>query len=275
MRLNPFSKKTTTGYYDRIKAECDELAQQAQEAKQAAADAKADYEAKARASYELESRSSSPYLSDAESKARRARDDAYNQSEALQRKARDLESRYINLRSTVEAPARMEQARQTITRLSRERDALRHEVSKTESLIGKLQRRVEELEQRIAHETQAASQSMVEAEGEFVMPESLTRLDVELRVTRATLAERQTKLAELQAALKLIPDQLRNAKRAFSYARATVADIELQEQLPNWLDVIALAAVSASTDAREYVIKIPSEIAEAARAKLAAELPSA
>jgi chromosome segregation ATPase len=275
MKLHPFSKKTTTGYYDRIKAECDELAQQAQEAKQAAADAKADYEAKARASYELESRSSSPYLSDAESKARRVRDDAYNQSEALQRKARDLESRYINLRSTVEAPARMEEARQTITRLSRERDALRDEVSKTESLIGKLQRRVEELEQRIAHETQAASQSMVETEGEFVMPESLTRLDVELRVTRATLAERQTKLAELQAALKLIPDQLRNAKRAFSYARATVADIELQEQLPNWLDVIALAAVSASTDAREYVIKIPSEIAEAARAKLAAELPSA
>lgn len=275
MKLNPFSKKTTTGYYDRIKAECDELAQQAQEAKQAAADAKADYEAKARASHELESRSSSPYLSDVESKARRARDDAYNQSEALQRKARDLESRYINLRSTVEAPARMEEARQTITRLSRERDALRHEVGKTESLIGKLQRRVEELEQRIANETQAASQSMVDAEGEFEMPESLTRLDVELRVTLATLAERQTKLAELQAELKLIPDQLRNAKRAFSYARATVADIELQEQLPNWLDVIALAAVSASTDAREYVIKIPSEIAEAARAKLAAELPSA
>ena len=32
MKLNPFSKKTTTGYYDRIKAECDELAQQAREA---------------------------------------------------------------------------------------------------------------------------------------------------------------------------------------------------------------------------------------------------
>lgn len=274
MKLNPFSKKTTTGYYDRIKAECDELAQQAKEAKQAAEDAKADYDAKARASYELESRSSNPYLSDVESKARRARDDAYNQSEALQRKARDLESRYINLRSTVEAPARMEEARQTITRLGKERDALRHEVGKTESLIGKLQRRAEELEQRIANETQAASQSMVDAEGDFVMPESLTRLDVELRVTRATLSERQAKLAELQAAFKLIPDQLRDAQRAFSYARATVADIELQEQLPNWLDVIALAAVSASRDAREYVIEIPREIAEAARAKLAAELPS-
>lgn len=274
MKLNPFSKKTTTGYYDRIKAECDELAQQAQEAKQAAEDAKADYEAKARASHELESRSSNPYLSDVESTARRVRDDAYNQSETLQRKARDIEGRYIKLRSTVEAPARMEEARQTIMRLGRERDALRADVSKTESLIGKLQRRIEELEQRIANETQAASLSMVDAEGDFVMPESLTRLDVELRVTRATLAERKAKLVELQAELKLIPDRLRDAQRSFTYARATVADIELQEQLPNWLDVIALAAVSASRDAREYVIEIPREIAEAARTKLAAELPS-
>lgn len=275
MKLNPFSKKTTTGYYDRIKAECAELAQQAQEAKQAADDAKADYEAKARACYELESRSSGPYLSDVESKARRARDDAYKQSETLQRKARDLESRHLSLRSTVQSPARMEEARQTITRLGREREAIRTDVSKTEAMISKLQRRIEDLEQRIASETQTASQSMVDAEGEFVMPEALTRLDVELRVTRATLAERQTKLAELQAALKQIPDQLRDAQRAFSHARATVAEIDLQEHLPNWLDVIALAAVSASSDARKYVIEIPHEAVEAAKSKLAAEMPAA
>lgn len=275
MKLNPFSKKTSTGYYDRIKAECVELAQQALEAKKAADDAKADYETKARASYDLESRSSTPYISDAESQARRTRDAAYNRSEYLQRKARDVESRYVNLRSTVQAPARMDEARENITRVGRERDALRNEVGKTESLIGKLQRRIEELEQRITRETQAASQLMVDAEGDFVMPEALTRLDVELRVTRATRADRQSKLAELQAALKPIPDQLRDAQRTFAHARATVAEIELQEQLPNWLDVIALAAVSASGDARKYVIEIPREVAEAAHAKLAAELPAA
>ncbi len=275
MKLNLFSKKTTTGYYERIKAECDDLGQRELEARQAADDAKADYEAKARACYELESRSSGPYLGDAESKARRARDEAYNQSETLQRKARDLESRHLSLRSTVQAPARMEEARQTITRLAREREALRTDVSKTEALIGKLQYRIEELQQRIALETESASQAMVAAGGEFVMPEALTRLDVELRVTRATLATRQTKLAELQAALKLIPDQLRDAQRAFSHARATVAEIELQEQLPAWLDVIALAAVAASSDARKYVIEIPREAAEASRAKLAAEMPAA
>ena len=116
---------------------------------------------------------------------------------------------------------------------------------------------------------------MVDADGEFVMPEALTRLDVELRVTRATLAERQGNLAEVQDALKLIPDQVRDAQRTYGSARAAVAEIELQEPLPNWLEVIALAALSASSDARKYVIEIPREVAEAARTKLAADMPKA
>jgi len=143
------------------------------------------------------------------------------------------------------------------------------------ALAYKLDRQVDELERHIARETQAASQSMVDADGEFVMPEALTRLDVELRVTRATLAERQGKLAEVQDALKLIPDQVRDAQRTYGSARAAVAEIELQEPLPNWLEVIALAALSASSDARKYVIEIPREVAEAARTKLAADMPKA
>lgn len=116
---------------------------------------------------------------------------------------------------------------------------------------------------------------MVDADGEFVMPEALTRLDVELRVTRATLAERQNRLTELQGELELIPDQVRDAQRTYGSARAAIAEIELQEQLPNWLEVIALAALTASSDARKYVIEIPREVAEAARAELAADMPKA
>ncbi len=276
MRLNPFSKKTTTGYYDRLKAECADLALQVQEAKAAAEDAKADYEAKVQTSRDMEVRfADKHFLTEQESQARRERDDAYNRAEELRRKASELEHKHNSLRRTVEAPARLEAARQTIDHLSKERAALREEAAKTEALIAKLQRRIEDLEQRIARETQAASQSMVDADGEFVMPETLSRLDVELRVTRATLAERQSKLAELKGELELIPDQVRDAQRSYGSARAAVAEIELQEQLPNWLEVIAMAALSASSDARKYVIEIPREVAEAARTKLAADMPKA
>jgi chromosome segregation ATPase len=274
MRLNPFSKKTTTGYYERIKAECADLALQAQEAKAAADDAKADYEAKVQASRDMEVRyADKHFLTEQESQARRERDDAYSRAEDLRRKAWELEHKHNRLRWIVEAPARMDEVKQTIAHLRSERAALSDEAAKTEGLIAKLHRRVEDLEQRIARETQAASQSMVAADGEFVMPEALTRLDVELRVTRATLAERQSKLTELKDALELIPDQVRDAQRTYGSARAAVAEIELQEQLPNWLDVFALAALSASSDARKYVIEIPREVAEAARAKLAADMP--
>lgn len=276
MRLNPFSKKTTTGYYDRLKAECADLALQVQEAKAAAEDAKADYEAKMQTSRDMEVRfADKHFLTEQESQARRERDDAYNRAEELRRRAWELEHKHNGLRRIVEAPARMDEARQTIAHLHKELAALRDEAAKTEALIAKLQRRGEDLEQRIAREQQAASRSMVDADGEFVMPEALTRLDVELRVTRATLAERQSRLAELQSELELIPDQVRDAQRTYGSARAAVAEIELQEQLPNWLEVIALAALSASSDARKYVIEIPREVAEAARAKLSADMPKA
>lgn len=276
MKLNLFAKKTTTGYYERLKTEYAELTRQLQDAEAAAVDAKAHYEAKLQACQEAEARHKDKhFLTDEESRARRERDAAYNRSEDLRRKAWDLAQRCNSLRWRIEAPNRLEEARQTISRLRGEREALRADVSKTESLIAKLQSRIDDLERGIALETESASQAMVAAEGEFVMPEALTRLDVELRVTRAALAERQTKLTELKDALKQIPERLHDAQRVYASARATVAEIELQEQLPAWLDVIALAAVAASSDARKYVIEIPREAAEAARAKLAAEMPAA
>ena len=42
MKLNPFSKKSTSGYYERIKAEFAEVKQQIEEAQAAANEAKAD-----------------------------------------------------------------------------------------------------------------------------------------------------------------------------------------------------------------------------------------
>ncbi len=274
MKLNPFRKKTTTGYYERLKSERTELAQQIEETKALAEAAKIDYETKRQASIDLEARHpNKPYLNEAEGRARRVRDDAYGRWEDLQREIGDLELKHNQLSWRADAPAQMEKVKQTITRLCAEREGLHDDVAKTGALITKLQDRIAALEQRMTSETQAASQSMVDAGGEFVMPEALTKLDVELRVTRATLSERQKKLGVLQDTLKLIPEQLREAKQIFGSARAVVAEIELREQLPNWIDVIALAAVSGSGHGHQYVIEIPEEVAKAARAKLAAEMP--
>ena len=90
-------------------------------------------------------------------------------------------------RAFAEGPGKLESARTTIIELRRRRNALQAEHEQNRKLIAKLEKRIGELEQRIAAETHSASEMMAAAEGEFVLPEALTKLDVELRVARATL----------------------------------------------------------------------------------------
>ena len=122
---------------------------------------------------------------------------------------------------------------------------------------------------------------MVAAEGEFVLPEALTKLDVELRVARATLENVTGKVAALDADIANIPNQLRDAERAFEHAQATVAKIELHEQLHHLYDALARTSVAdhacgyRSHRESKYEIDIPHEYIEAARAKLASEMPGA
>lgn len=80
------------------------------------------------------------------------------------------------------------------------------------AVAAELEGRIAQLEARIAAETQAASQAMVAAEGEFVMPEALTKLDVELRKKAEALA------GEIGA----IPPQIRDARDAYLSHRVAV-----------------------------------------------------
>ncbi len=122
---------------------------------------------------------------------------------------------------------------------------------------------------------------MAAAEGEFVLPEALTKLDVELRVARATLENVTGKVQTLDIDIAAIPNQLRDAERSFEHAQATVAKIELHEQLHHLYDALARAAVAdhacgyRSHRESKYEIDIPHEYIEAARAKLASEMPGA
>ena len=281
MKLNPFSKKTTSGYYARIKVEYADVKQQLDTLQAAAAEAKADCEAKEKYAFDLEQRGSHHSVSEAERRARREAGESKLRADALERDVRDLKAKFHDLRSIVEAPGKLESVRATIIELRRRRGALQTEREQHAKLIAKLDKRIGELGQRVAAETQSASEAMAAAEGEFALPETLTKLDVELRVARATLENVNGKLQALDAEIAAIPGQISEAERAFKHHQSSVAKIELHEQLPQVYDVLARAAVAArnagfSTHSeRKLEIEIPHEYLEAARAKLAAERPSA
>jgi chromosome segregation ATPase len=280
MKLNPFSKKTTTGYYERIKAEFAQAKQQLEEAQAAANEAKADAETKRKYAFELEQRGSHHSISEPERRAQIAASAAQNQADDLERKLSLLKTRLSDLRHIIDGPSKLENARTTIIELHRRRSALQTEREQNSKLIAQLEKRISELEQRIAGETQSASEAMAAAVGEFALPEALTKLDVELRVARATRENVTGKLESLDADIAAIPNQLRDAERSFEHAQATVAKIELNEQLPHLYEVLARASVSdracgyRSHSESKYEIEIPHEYIDAARAKLAAERPS-
>lgn len=281
MKLNPFSKKTTTGYYNRIKAEFAEVKQQIEEAQAAADNAKADAETKRKYAFELEQRGNHHSISEQERRAQIAASAAQNRAGDLELKLSPLKSKLSDLRHILEGPGKLESARTTIIELRRRRNALQAEHEQNSKLIAKLEKRIGELEQRIIDETQFASETMAASEGEFVLPEALTKLDVELRVARATLENVTGKVAALDADIANIPNQLRDAERSFEHAQATVAKIELHEQLPHLYDALARASVTdhacgyRSHRESKYEIEIPHEYIEAARAKLASERPGA
>lgn len=281
MKLNPFSKKTTTGYYDRIKVEFAEVKLQLEEAQAAANEAKADAEAKAKHAFELEQRGNQHSISEQERRARLASSAAQNRAGDLERKLSPLKTKLNELRHIVEAPGKLESACTLIIELRRRRNTLQTDRAQHANLIAKLQKRIGELEQRIAAETLSASETMAAAEGEFVLPEALTKLDVELRVARATLENVTGNLQALDIDIAAIPKQLRDAERSFEHAQATVAKIELHEQLQHLYDALARASVAdhacgyRSHRESKYEIDIPHEYIEAARAKLASEMPSA
>ena len=259
MKLNPFRRKTS-GYYDAIKAKFDDAHRELDATTQnELAKAKAEYD-KENASYQQIRDAASCYaLSNTEKQSRQHKvvSECFNRVNQLESDVSQIQSRLQPLRRILEAPQRYDETQATLLRLVEHRRSLAAEHDKAEALIAKVDTRLVDAEARMMAETNAASRQMIAAEGDFIVPESLTRLEVEL------------------------PEQIRDAERAFLHARAVIAEIELHEQLMPVMNLFARAAATRHQNSRrhedeyKFNIEIPHELLESARSELAAEVPSA
>jgi len=279
MKLNPFRKKTG-GYFAKLQADYAEVCAEIKATEAALAAARDDHAAKSEASRELEARHPQRlHTSSAEKTAQLAANAAGQRVRELERALWSVKERHSGLRQRVEAPQRLASAQAKLVELGEQGQLLRADLDKTHTLIAKIDARVTDLTAQINAETEAASASMIEADGAFVMPEALVRLDTELRVARVTLADLCDKAQRLDAELNALPDQWREARRTFRHARAAVAELELQEQLPGFIELIARAAVSRhecdrSRPAYCYEVEIPHELVSAVQTRLDAEVPA-
>lgn len=279
MKLNPFRKKTS-GYFTKLEAAFAEVSAQLEATAAELAVAREDYALKHDASRRLEAQSPQrQYLTDTESAARRVADAAHQRVSELEHQLRDLQQRHSALRHRVEAPQQLTTAQAAMVEIGEQRRSLQAKRDKTQALIARIDARVTELTARISTETEAASAALIEGDGEFVMPDALLRLDTELRVARTTRTDLQASADALGTELQAIPEALREARTRFLHARATVAELDVQEQLPTFIETIARAAASrrecqlSHSDDR-YEIEIPQDVLAAVKARLQADIPA-
>ena len=277
MKSNPSRRQASTSYLDTLRSEFDEMTQQLQEAETAANTAQQEADAKRRAYHELEQRSNSTHWSVTEQRLFREKNQLEAVARQLQQDLVPLREEHARLKWKVQAPAQLEVARVEMAALTDRRTALTQEISKARTLQTQLDARIESVEQQIASDTQSTANRLIDAGELTVLPAALASLHAELTATRHTRDEVARRIQTLQAEHDALPDQIRLARDSYRGAQAIVAEIELQEQLPAFIGVIARAAVARhragfTREQGRYEIEIPVEALEVASTALDAAL---
>ena len=274
MQLNPFKK--SGAYYNGIKSKYDALTRQVESTTTDLATAKANHLQRNTAYQEMLEASKLSRSSPADRQVLAHLNHAESQVQTLEIHLRHLNSQVMDLLPTVNAPEDLKKVKGEIAALARHEAELNATSEKTQTQIEKFDERITVLEERILQETQIAAQSMLESEGDFVTPESLSKLDVELRIAQVTQKELKAKQELLRKELASLPLKHRELHRSLVVNRALVAEIDSREALLPVMKLIARAAITKheaghTNQSDSYVIDIPPELSDAVEAELASE----
>lgn len=195
----------------------------------------------------------------------------------LEYAVRDLQRELGQLSGIVNATEDLKEAKSTLTGLRTMRQGLQDHQAQLEGKSRKLKARIETLEARQYADIERAGLAMIFAESEESIPESVARTDTELRVAKTALAQLEQQIQTVKDELASLPEQLREAMQAFQRCRATVAEVEMKEQVHSLAAVFAKASVTAYLTnfqgaPNKLEIEIPDDAVEAIRRELEAEV---
>ena len=195
----------------------------------------------------------------------------------LEYAVRDLQRELGLLSGIVNAAEDLKEAKATLTGLRTARQGLQGHHAQLEGQSRKLKARIETLEARQYADIERAGLAMISAESEEPIPDSVARTDTELRVAKTALAQLEQQIQTVKDELTSLPEQLRDAMAAFQRCRATVAEVEMKEQVHSLAAVFAKASVTAylrnfQGAPNKLEIEIPDDAVEAIRSELEAEV---
>lgn len=274
MKLNPFTKKTGV-YLASIKSEHDDLQRRIEDIEDELVAARTDYEAASDKNTRL--RESAGSLSMNTPPAASAHWPVVTATaqkvQRLQSQLRDLKSRIPPLRLLLDAPEDHAKAQTRLDELNARQVTLTSEIAKADTTMTKLEKRITDVQSRIAAENELAAEALIGAEGEFTVPAVLTKLEAELRLAQTAMNDLTAKKTAWRQQQDDNRTALRDAEHSLVHTRATVIEIELFEKVFPLMDLFARAAVARKvsrwgSDENTYLIEIPQANLEVARQAL-------
>ena len=279
MKINPFRKKANH-YVEATQAKFNELSLELSVLQKDYDKAKADLDHEQAISQGLDDRASplALQLTSGQREQRGIVAVVHRKAEIAKDKVNSLENKMEPLRPIIEAPKNFDDAQATLQNLLANRQRVNQEIAKLDASIGKLNKRATEVQAKIATETAAASAQMIATEDDFVVPESLTQLELQLKLANASLADLQRQRIVLVDELKDMPEKISAARSTFVHARAKLAEVDIYDQMLPLMKQLSRAAVTRyqtkSLCGREnkFEIDIPWDLIESTKSELAADL---
>jgi len=278
MKMNPFRRKTS-GYFDKLKADYAERTRELEALRREVAEAKTAFEDAQQSLFEVEQKSNSTVWTRHEQELLRQKNAAEHHYDELRTRLGHLELEHRSLRWKAEAPDTLATRIAELKALATRRQQIEAERDKQRGAIAKLEARIAALRGEIDQETESATQALIESGGETPgASDALVKRRQDLKLLAEAVAKLRQQEAALESELGSIPAQERELRRCIESDQASVAEIDLHEQMPEFIQVIARAAVSKARvhggNRHTYEIQIPEAALEAATAALDAEIPS-
>lgn len=275
MKLNPFTRKNS-GYFNQLKKDYAALSRELESLRSEVAKAKDDFDQKQRTFVEVDQKATSTVWTRREQELLRQRNGAQHHYDELNTRLQSMELQHRSLRWKVEAPGKLDKDRADLKTLMARRQQIDADRQKQQAGIAKLAARIDALHAQIDLETESATQTMLESEGEATgLSDALVKLHNDLKLLTEAHARASQQEAALITERDSLPEQERELRRGIEHGQAYVAEIDLNEQMPDFIQVIARVAVSKARahggNRRSYEIEIPSEAAAEAEAALDAE----
>ena len=279
MKLNPFRKKTNR-YVETTQVKFNELSHELDALNKEHAIVTAELDREKAVRQQMDDRASHLVLqpTNAQNAQWQIVMEVSAREQALRGKISSLDSKMMPLRRIIDAPKHFDDAQAALQTLLADRQRINQEVAQLDSSIGKINKRTTDVQAKIAAETAAASKQMIAAEDDFAVPESLTRLELQVRLANTSLAELQGQRAVLVDQLKSMPDMISSVRNTFVHARAKLAEVDIYDQMLPFMKQLSRASVtryqanSVCHSEGKFEFEIPWDLVESTKSELAAEL---